>query len=304
MRGAVYSGGGNSFIRRDRRTIFFYLAPAVLALCLLRFGPILYSVAISFTGWNLYEPGSSSQWIGFSNYIHFFQDKQLLSALGVTFRMAFWCVLFSMLLGMGLAFLMYQELRFSKIVRGFIISAMIIAPIVVGTSWRLMYNPGNGLINVILDALGIGGQPFLAQQHTVIGAIVAADVWQQSPYVMIILLAGLQSLPLEIFEAARIDGATSLQTFFRVTLPLLRQSLMLALVIRVMDALRIFDLIFSLTKGGPGTASQNVNVLMYLTGFSYYQLGKAAAICVFILVIVTIPCAVIVRMFQRGGRNA
>lgn len=292
------------FVQRDRKYIIIFLTPAVLALILLRFAPILYSVGISFTEWNLYEPGSSSKWAGFSNYSSFFSDKQFLGAMGVTFKMAFWSVLATMLLGSGLAFLMYQELRFSKIVRGFVISAMIIAPIVVGTAWRLMYNPGNGLINVLLDLVGIGGQPFLARQETVVSAIVIADTWQQSPYVMIIVLAGLQSLPLEIFEAAHIDGASSVQTLRHVTLPLLRQSIMLAFVIRVMDALRVFDIIFSMTKGGPGTASQNINVLMYLTGFSYYQLGKAAAMCVFILIIVTIPCAIIVRMFQRRSHHA
>ena len=292
-----------SFARRDRKYIFMFLVPAVLALTLLRFAPILYSVGISFTKWNLYDPGSSTMWAGFSNYLSFFSDKQFLGALFVTIKMALWSVLMTMLLGAGLAFLMYHELRFSQIVRGFIISAMIIAPIVVGTSWRLMYNPGNGLINVLLDLIGIGGQPFLAQQETVVGAIVMADIWQQSPYVMIIVLAGLQSLPLEIFEAAHIDGASSAQTLRHVTLPLLRQSLMLALVIRVMDALRIFDIIFAMTKGGPGTASLNINILMYLTGFSYYQIGKAAAMGVFILIIVTIPSALVVRTFQRRSHN-
>lgn len=299
MRQKLSSAKRSSFVRKDRRSILLFLTPAVLLLLLLRVVPVIYSAFISFTGWNLYEPGSQRQWVGFQNYVSFLTDGQFGQSLKITFEMGFWSVLLSMLVGMALAFLMYQELFGSKIVRGLIISAMIIAPIVVGTCWRLMYNPGNGLIHVLLSLVGIGGQPFLAQQNTVVGAIVAVDVWQQSPYVMIIILAGLQGLSLETLEAAKIDGASAMQTFFKVTLPLLKQSIMLALIIRVMDALRIFDLIFAMTKGGPGTASLNINLLMYLTGFDYYQIGKATAMCIFILVLVTIPCAFIFRLFQE-----
>lgn len=289
----------DSAIKKDRKPILLFLTPAVLTLILLRFLPAIHSLAISFTNWNLYEPNSRHQWVGFRNYQSFLSDPQFGNSLNITFVMGFWSVLLTMLIGTALAFLMYRELCGHRIVQGFIISAMIIAPIVVGTCWRLMYNPGNGLINLLLAFFGMEGQPFLAQQNTVTGAIIAADVWQQSPYVMIIILAGLQGLPLETFEAAKIDGANSVQTLFRITLPLLKQSIMLALVIRIMDALRIFDIIFAMTKGGPGTASLNINLLMYLTGFNYYQLGKAAAMCIFILVLVTVPCAVIIRLFSR-----
>ena len=300
-KGKAISGSINT---KDKKYIFLFIAPAILALIVLRIMPVLYSFGISFTGWNLYEPGSSGKFVGLDNYTGFFNDNNFGSAIGVTFKMGILCVLISMLVGTALAFLMYQELKGSQIIRGMIISAMIIAPVVVGTCWRLMYNPGNGLINMLLDLIGIGGQPFLAQQSTAIGAVVAADVWQDSPYVMIIVLAGLQGLPLDIFEAAKIDGASAWQTFRRITLPLIKQSIMLALVVRTMDALKIFDMVYAMTKGGPGTATLNLNILMFLTGFNYYQLGKAAAICMFILILVAIPCGIIVWFFRRNEKAA
>jgi len=278
-----------------------FLSPAIAILFIMRIFPIIYTLGISFTDWNLVEAGSAGRIVGIQNYISFFKDPSFAQAFFTTFRMGFYSIVFSMLLGVSIAFLMYQDLRGSRFVRGMVISAMIIAPVVVGTSWRLMFNPGNGLINVFLDFIGIGGQSFLAQQETALGAVVLASVWQDSPYVMIIVLAGLQGVPLELFEAAKIDGAGYWQSMRRIVIPLIKKSLVLALIMRTMDALKVFDLVYAMTKGGPGKATLNLNILMYQTGFEHYKLGKSSAISIVILIFISVVCGIMLSISQKKG---
>jgi multiple sugar transport system permease protein len=253
---------------------------------------------ISLFNWDLTVPKSAREFIGFSNYINLFHNPEFWSAIWVTFRFTVASVCLTMIIGVALAFLMFQNLRGSNIVRTFVIAAMVIAPIVIGTAWRLMYNPGWGLINYFLIVLHIGSKPFLAQASLVLPAVIAVDVWQWSPLVMIIVLAALQGLPMEVYESARVDGASLFQVFVHITLPLIQPALLLALLIRTMDAFRVFDTVYAMTGGGPGIASENLNILMYNTGFEFFQVSKAAAMAIVSLVIITVVCMYIVKIFK------
>jgi multiple sugar transport system permease protein len=174
---------------------------------------------------------------------------------------------------------------------------MVMTPVIVGTAWRLMYNPGWGLINYFLGLVGIPEQAFLAQAHTVIPALVVVDVWEWSPFVMLILLAAMQSISVELYEAAIVDGASAIQKFRYVTLPLLKPAIAVALLIRTMDCFRTFDVIFAMTGGGPGTSSQNLNILAYYTGLEFFRISSASAIAFISLVIITLISMLIVRFF-------
>lgn len=288
---------------RDRDYLVLFLAPAIIALLALTLYPLVYSLYISMTAWNLSVPSTQGQFIGLKNYTDTLASKEFWAAIGVTLKFTVSSVLGCMLVGTALAFLMFQNLRGNMVVRSFIIGAMIMAPIVVGTAWRLMYNPKWGLVNYILDSIGIGGQPFLAQQNTVIPALVVTDVWQWSPLVMIIVLAALQARPQEVYESARIDGASAPQTFLRITLPLLKPSLLLAALIRTMDAFKTFDTIYAMTKGGPGTHSQNINILMYNTGFENFHIGRSAAMALLTLIMISLVCTLILQ-FTKAKEGA
>lgn len=287
------------FFLRDKHYLMLFLAPSIVALILFTIYPLIYSLKISFFSWDLIKPGSSNSFVGFRNYADIFKNPEFWDALVISAKFMIASVTGTMLVGTALAFLMFQNLKGTNIIRTFIISAMIMTPVVIGTAWRLMYNPGWGLINYFLDVFGIGGRPFLAQSSTVISAIVLTDVWQWSPLVMLIVLAALQGLPEEIYEAAKVDGASHWKTFWYITIPLLKPSLILALLIRAMDSFRVFDIIYAMTGGGPGTASQNLNILMYNTGFEFFKVSKAAALAIISLIIIIVMSLSLIKIFRK-----
>jgi len=221
--------------------------------------------------------------------------------VAVTFEYTALSVSFSMVFGTAMAFLFYQDLFGTWLVRTLVIAAMVLSPVIVGTTWRLLYSPDFGLINYFLDVISIGGRAFLAQQNTVIPALVTTDVWEWSPLIMVIVLAAIQGLPDDVYEASRIDGASSFQSFIHITIPLLKPALLLALLIRTMDCFRTFDTIFAMTGGGPGTASQTLNILMYNTGFEYFQISKVASMAMISLIIITVICLVLVKAIRRDS---
>jgi multiple sugar transport system permease protein len=181
------------------------------------------------------------------------------------------------------------------------IAGMVISPVIVGTTWRLLYSPDFGLINYFLGVIGLGRHAFLAQGNTVIPALVVTDVWQRSPLIMVIVLAAIQGLPTDEYEASKIDGASSFQSFIHITIPLLKPALLLSLLIRIMDCFRTFDTIYAMTGGGPGTESQNLNILMYNTGFQFFQISKVTAMAVISLIIITVISMLLVKAIRTDS---
>lgn len=274
-----------------------FLAPAIIGLLVLTIYPLVYGLRLSLIDYELLSASATGEWNWFQNYTNLFQDKAFWNALGITIKFTVYAVVLEMLVGLGLALLLSQELRGAGLARTVIISAMVMTPVIVGTAWRLMYNPGWGLINYFLGLFGIPQQAFLAQANTVIPALVVVDVWEWSPFVMLILLAAMQSISIELYEAAIVDGASAIQKFRYVTLPLLKPAIAVALLIRTMDCFRTFDVIFAMTGGGPGTSSQNLNILAYYTGLEFFRISSASAIAFIGLVIITLISMMIVRVF-------
>jgi len=274
-----------------------FLAPAIIGLLVLTIYPLLYGLRLSLIDYELLSSSATGEWNWFQNYTDLFRDKEFWNALKITIQFTIYAVALEMLVGLGLALLLSQELRGAGLARTVIISAMVMTPVIVGTAWRLMYNPGWGLINYFLGLVGIPEQAFLAQANTVIPALVVVDVWEWSPFVMLILLAAMQSISVELYEAAIVDGASAIQKFRYVTLPLLKPAIAVALLIRTMDCFRIFDVIFAMTGGGPGTSSQNLNILAYYTGLEFFRISSASAIAFVSLVTITLISMMIVRFF-------
>ena len=275
------------------------MAPTVAALLLTTIFPLVYSIVISLFNWNLVKPDTKWQFVGLRNYVNILKNPEYISALKVTLIYVIVVVAVEVVLGVLLALLAFQKVFGTRILRTVVISAMVISPVIVGTAWRLMYNPGYGLINYFLDRIGIGGYGFLADAKTVIPAIMVADVWEWTPLVFLICLSGLQSVSQDALEAASIDGANAIQRFFYITLPALRPSIILAVLMRTMDAFKQYDLIYAMTAGGPGTASQNVNILMYNTAFQYFNVSKGAAMGVLSVILINIVAMFLLKLNKR-----
>ncbi len=288
---------GQRFVYSTKWTPVVLLAPAIVGLLLLTIYPLISGVRLSLVDYDLLSSSATGEWNSFQNYTDLFQDSAFWNALRVTLIYTFSAVTLELILGFALATLLTQRLPGQTIARTIIISAMVMTPVIVGTTWRLMYNPGWGLVNYFLGFLGIPPQAFLAQSSTVIPALVVVDVWEWTPFVMLILMAALQSLPVEVYEAATVDGASILQTFRHITLPLLKPAIAIAILIRTMDCFRVFDTIFAMTGGGPGTASQNINLLAYYTGLEFFHISSASAIAVIGLILITVISLLIVRLF-------
>jgi multiple sugar transport system permease protein len=292
--------GSRRFYIKDRYWLYIFLCPAIIALLLLTIFPLIYSLRNTYFGWDLIKPNSQNIFVGLKNYRDVFTSTAFLKSLWITFLYSFSVVSGTMILGMILAFVMFQNLPGNLIVRALAIAAMVISPVIVGTSFKLMLNPSWGFISWLLSLVKITNSGYLANGKTVLPALMLIDIWQWTPLVMVIVLAALQSLPSEIYDSSKVDGANSWQTFVHITLPHLKPSLMLVVLIRTMDSLRTFDLIFSMTMGGPGTASQNLNLLMYNTGFEFFQISKASTMAILLLILITLFSNIIIRAFGGG----
>jgi len=230
-----------------------------------------------------------------------FHDHVFWDALWTTARYVFFAVTIETLLGLGLALLVVSELRFSRFLRVSLLLPMTIAPVVVGVIWRLMYASDIGIVNPLANLLGFGDVNVLAHPTTAFIGVVVVDIWEWTPLLFLIILAGLQSLPQEPIEAAKVDGAGPWRVFFDHTLPLLLPVLMVAVVLRLIDAVGTFDQIFVLTKGGPGTATQLISTYAYNTAFQFTQYGRAMAMVVALLVLVVLLTVVAIRFMRRAA---
>lgn len=289
------------FHLRDNQYAKVFLLPAIICLAVLSIFPLLYTFAISLFSWDLIKPGSQRIFAGFHNYIDVLTANSFWHSALITLEYTTISVVVAMVVGTAIAFLFYQNLHGTWIIRTVVMSSMVISPVIIGTLWRLMYNPEFGLITFFLDSIGMHGTSFLSRSRTVLGALIVVDVWEWAPLIMVIVLASLQGMPTDMFEAGVIDGCSAWQLFVHVKIPLLRPSLVLALLIRTMDCFRTFDSIYAMTGGGPGTESQNLNILMYNTGFQFFQISKVSSMAILSLIIILAICSFLVNRVQKGS---
>lgn len=282
-----------SVLGLERALPYLLLAPALLVVFAVFFYPLLDGIRAST---RLYRFGRDVGGIGLDNYRFVIEDERFREALWTTLKFVGLAVGIETALGLALALLCARELRFVRWVRTVLIVPMIVTPVVVGIVFRLIYASDVGL----LTALNGGNDvQILTQPGTAFLALVALDVWEWTPLMFLILLAGIQSLPVEPFEAARVDGASAWQTFWDHTLPMLRPVLAVAVVLRTIDAFTTFDQVFVLTRGGPGTATELISLYGYNTAFKFQQVGFAAAMLLMVGLIVLALAAVAVRLIRR-----
>jgi multiple sugar transport system permease protein len=282
----------------DRLIPYLLIAPALLLVLAVIVYPLIDGIRTS-TGF--YRFGNRVRDVGLDNYRQALNDPVFRDALWVTAKFVFLAVALETILGLGLALLCARELRFIRVLRTTLIVPMIVTPIVVGIVFRLIYDSDSGLTAAIAQDLGLAPPNILGQETPAFLALVLLDVWEWTPLIFLILLAGIQSLPVEPFEAARVDGASAWRTFVDHTLPMLKPVLLVAIVLRSIDALTTFDQVYVLTHGGPGTATQLVSIYGYDTFFQFQQYGYAAAMLLMVALGVIAASAVGVRLLRRAA---
>jgi multiple sugar transport system permease protein len=280
-------------VRASDRTLgYLLLAPTIAVLLALTIYPLIYAVKISLQG-------GSGDWTA-QNFARLASDQFFLSALAHTFIYAAVALTIEFLIGLFLALLLHSEIRGRSFFRALLLLPMMLPPVVLGIVWRLMLNANFGAVNGTLKTLGLNTEAltWTASPKLAMASVIVADVWQWTPFMFLILLAGLQAIPQEPYEAALIDGASSWQTFVHVTLPLLKPAILIALLLRTMDLLRVFDHIFILTEGGPGFATETVSLYVYRTAFRFSNFGYAAAMSFVLLAITNVISAGYLRLLQ------
>ena len=292
------------FSAQNRRELLLpalFIAPAVAVLLSLSIYPLIYSVTISLQK----ETPSGVVW-GFGNFVRLVSDSFFLTAMAHTFVYAAAALTCEFLLGLGLALLLNSQMRGRGIFRASLLVPMMLPAVVVGVVWRLMLNPNFGAINGTLKRFGINTEnlTWTASPKLAMLSVIAVDVWQWTPFVFLVLLAGLQAIPQEPYEAALIDGSSRWQTFLHVTLPLLKPAILIALLLRTMDLLRVFDQIFILTEGGPGFATETASLYIYRTAFRFSNFGYAAAMSFVLLAITNVISLGYIRLLQTRVSEA
>jgi multiple sugar transport system permease protein len=260
------------------------MLPGILLLAAFSIYPFLFLLKISF---QKYSPiAALNPFIGFNNYIDVFQDDSFWNALKVTAVYVVSTVSLEFLIGLGLALILNRINIGQKWFQSLILLPIAMAPTVVGLMFRFMMNDQYGVFNYFAETLGFERNAWLSDPHMALPALIATDIWQWTPFMMIILLAGLKGIPDEPYEAARIDGASPWQTFRLVTIPQLSRIISIALLLRTIDAIRAYDTIYMMTKGGPINVTSTLSWIVYDRGFKFLDFGYGAAICMVLLIIV------------------
>jgi multiple sugar transport system permease protein len=282
------------FLGEQRRTAFLLISPAVIVLLAINLFPIVYAVYISFHHWTLARP-QPPRFAGWFNYEEALTDDRFINAIWVSLSFVTLAVAVEFILGFLLAFVFHARLRGLATLRKISMLPVMVMPLVVGLVWFYMFNENFGVVNWLVTLFGSPRLPFLTHDTLALWSLVIADVWQWTPFVMLVLFAALQSLPEYVYEAARMDGLSGWQIFWRITLPLLRPAIWVVLILRVVDAFRMVELVFMMTKGGPAGYTEVLPWYLYTTGFLSLDLGYAAAMAVLMMILVTIVSQLFVR---------
>ena len=266
----------------DRRLKFVFLAPAMIALVALTAFPTVYMFVAAFVKFDASAP-LNSKFIGIDNFLRLFTDDKFHNALINTAVFTSVAVTLEFVLGLGFALLVDTYIRRANFIKTLLILPMMMPTIVVAIAWKLMYQPQFGVINDLLGKVGIPPLLWAAGVKTAMPAIILVDVWEWTPFIFLMCLAGLASLPQEPFEAADLDGASAFQKFRDLTLPFLKPVIVVTLLLRIMDAFRLFDQVFILTVGGPAGATETLSFYLYKVTFRFFDIGYAAAISLFMM---------------------
>jgi multiple sugar transport system permease protein len=277
---------------------WFFVLPCIVIIMLVTIFPTIYSFGLSFTKWEISLP--NRPFIGFGNYIALFKDARFLHSAFITAIVVVVGVGIEMILGFGLGQILSVPMRGKRFFVAALLLPVMVMPVVVGYTWRLLWDAMYGPINQIIG--WIIGRPFeftwLAHTWTALFAVLVSEIWQWTPFMFLVFLSGIVSLDPEIFEAADIDGASGWDKLRYLTFPLLRPIIIVALLIRGLDALKFFDVIFALTGGAPGNSTETISFYIYKTGYQFFRLGYGAAASFVLLIALILILTYLLKIFK------
>lgn len=293
-----------SFAHQKRLTGEYLVSPTIIVLVLIVLFPLLFSFIVSFFHYTFVEPGFHT-FIFFGNFASAFKDKYFWNTLRVTFTFVLLVVPLEFIIGFGIALLLSRDIKLKGLYYTILTIPMVMSPVAVGLIWKLLLHPDLGVVNYFLSKIGIPFINWFASSKMAIWTVVLVDIWHQVSFMILILLAGLMSLPKEVYEAGRIDGANDVQILFHITIPLLKPVITIALLIRTIFAFKTYDLIYVMTRGGPGVSTEIISYFIYKRTFMGMDLSQASAISYVLLLIVMflVVFLYILIVREKGGSS-
>ena len=287
----------------DKLMSWLFLAPTMIFLGITALMPLLHSVYFSFFRIKLSLPNQKVRFVGLDNYAKMLTDKLLhISALN-TLVFALISVALEMVIGLMIAMTICSNKRWAKAVTSVFTIPMIMAPVAIGTLWRMMLDSSTGVINYLLSFLGVQPVQWLSDPTMAMCSVIFVNVWQLTPWVTVIFAAGLKSLPGECLQAGLVDGATPRQIFHHIVLPLLKPIIVIVLMIRFIDAFKVFDTVYVMTGGGPGTATEMLPNYIFKQGLRYFAAGYAAALAIMFVLVMTLVSIVFLKWRKKEEEN-
>jgi multiple sugar transport system permease protein len=278
----------------------WFVIPGLLVTLAIIIFPWVFTVWMSLHEWKL---GGAAQWVGLRNYVELATNQRFLESIWHTFYFTVVAVVLPLILGTYAAVVFHREFPFRGVLRTVFIMPMMATPVAIALVWTMMFHPQLGVLNYLLSTVGIGPSEWVFARHTVIPSLALVEVWLWTPFVMIIVLGGLAAVPTEPYESALLDGATQWQMFWRITFPLVLPFIVVAGIIRTIDALKAFEVIYVISNGGPGTASETINLYLYSQAFAYYNVGNASAVVVVFFAIIVVLSLVLLWARERAKWN-
>jgi multiple sugar transport system permease protein len=277
-----------------------FVAPAMIVVLAVIIFPWAYTLWMSLHEWKVGQPPT---FVGLANYIRLPGDARFVESIGHTLVYTVLSVALPLLFGTLAAVIFNNRFPMRGFLRGLFILPMMATPVAIALVWTMMFHPQLGILNYLLSLVGLPPSLWVFHPATVIPSLVMVETWQWTPLVMLIVLGGLAAIPSEPYESAEIDGATPWQTFRYISLPLITPFLLIAAMIRMIDAVKSFDIIFAITQGGPGSASETINLYLYSVAFIYYDVGYASAIVVVFFALIVALAGALLRLRQRMHWN-
>lgn len=286
-----------------RKWSIIFLVPACLFLIFAYIYPMIYSFIISFFSYSMLIPGSEPIFTGIDNYIKIFHNPAFLNSLRITFIFSIIAIFIEFIIGLFLALMMSANLKIIGVFRVLMLIPLMIAPVVAGVLWRNLFHSSYGVINYFLGFFNIPPQIWLGSAQQALPAVVVVEIWQQLPVFTFILAAGITSIPTELNKAAMVDGCGRMRIFWHITLPLLKPAIIVAFLLRIIDTLRMFDIVYTMTQGGPGTSTKFLSLHIYEKGLKFFDIGTAAAQSWFFLIIVLLIEIYFIRLILMRGTS-
>jgi multiple sugar transport system permease protein len=273
-----------------------FIVPALVVVVGVIVFPWAFTIWMSLNEWKV---GAPTTFVGLANYLRLPGDPRFVEAVWHTLAYTVLSVVLPLVFGTFAACVFHARFPLRGFLRGLFIMPMMATPVAIALVWTMMFHPQLGVLNYLLSSIGVPRQLWIFHPASVIPSLVLVETWQWTPLVMLIVLGGLATIPAEPYESAQIDGATAWQVFRFITFPLIMPFLFIAAMVRTIDAVKSFDIIFAMTQGGPGTASETINLYLYSVAFAYYDIGYGSAIAVVFFVLIVVLAAALLHLRQR-----